>query len=264
MREVEVRGLFGEHDKLHIRFADDEAALAQDAEWFEVWLDGEWRRYRIHDYDEVYNIPGLYESVVYKTLKCISPVTVVSLLKEAVLQAGQDTQDLRVLDFGAGNGMAGYELQNLGVESVVGIDIIEEAKIATQRDRPWCYDSYAVADLTALPEDLERQLRQEHLNCMIVVAALGFGDIPSQAFLKALDLLEAPAWLAFNIKEDFLDSADQTGFAALLQELAKEGVIETHAFRRYRHRLSITGKPLYYGAMVATKLQDVPARLLKV
>jgi hypothetical protein len=262
LREVEVRGLFGADQRLHLRLAGDEESLSQDEEWFEVLLDGEWRRLRIHDYDQVYSVPGLYESVVYRLLKCVSPVTVVSLLREAVLRDGQRTESLRVLDFGAGNGMAGYELQNLGVETVVGIDIIEQAREATRRDRPWCYDDYVVADLTSLTPSIEELLRGERFNCLIVVAALGFGDIPSEAFLNALDLVESPGWLAFNIKQNFLESGESSGFAGLLQDLAREGVIETQNFLRYQHRVSMSGEPLYYGAMTAKKLKPIPSHFL--
>jgi SAM-dependent methyltransferase len=256
MREVEVRGLFSLGNPLRLRFADDEAALEQDEEWFEVEQDGEWRRLRIHDYDEVYAIPGLYEAVVYRTLKCNSPTVVVSALRDAVGQNGESPEGLRVLDFGAGNGMVGVELRNLGVQSVIGSDIIPEAKTATARERHYAYDDYIVADFTALTPEQEEQLRAERLNCLTIVAALGFGDIPAAAFLTALDLIQSPGWVAFNIKEDFLETTDTTGFAGLLQRLAAEGILQRESFKRYQHRVSITGKPLHYGVMVARKLKD--------
>jgi hypothetical protein len=263
MREVAVRGLFNDQNLLRLRFHDDEASLEQDEEWFEVQQqDGGWRKLRIHDYDEVYNVSGLYEAVVYRTLKCVSPEVVVSELRDAVVQHGESPEALRVLDFGAGNGMVGVELRNIGVESVIGSDIIPEARRATARERAYAYDDYVVADFTKLSAREEEKLRGERLNCLVIVAALGFGDIPSAAFLRALDLIEAPGWLAFNIKEDFLGTADTSGFAGLLRELAADGVIERQAFKRYRHRVSISGEPLYYGVMVAKKLKPLPAGLV--
>jgi hypothetical protein len=256
VREVEVRGLFSLGNPLRLRFADDEATLDQDEEWFEVEQEGTWRRLRIHDYDQVYAIPGLYEAVVYRTLKCVSPTVVVSALREAVLLNGASPERLRVLDFGAGNGMVGVELRNIGVESVIGADIIPEAKTATARERHYAYDDYVVADFTALTAGQERRLRAERLNCLVIVAALGFGDIPGAAFLTALDLIESPGWVAFNIKEDFLETADTTGFAGLLQQLAAAGVLQRESFKRYQHRVSISGKPLFYGVMIARKLKQ--------
>ena len=262
MREVEVRGLFSLGNPLRLRIADDEAMLQQDEEWFEVQQDGQWRRLRIHDYDQVYNIPGLYEAVVYRVLKCISPTVVVTALRDAVINNGESPEGLRVLDFGAGNGMVGVELRNIGVESVIGSDIIPEAMTATARERHYAYDDYVVADFTALTPAQTQHLRKERLNCLVVVAALGFGDIPSAAFLTALDLVESPGWIAFNIKEDFLETTDTSGFAGLLQQLAAEGILQRESFRRYQHRISFTGEPLHYGVMVARKLEDVPAHFL--
>ena len=262
MREVEVRGLFSLGNPLRLRIADDEAMLQQDEEWFEVQQDGQWRRLRIHDYDQVYNIPGLYEAVVYRVLKCISPTVVVTALRDAVINNGESPEGLRVLDFGAGNGMVGVELRNIGVESVIGSDIIPEAMTATARERHYAYDDYVVADFTALTPAQMQHLRKERLNCLVVVAALGFGDIPSAAFLTALDLVESPGWIAFNIKEDFLETTDTSGFAGLLQQLAAEGILQRESFRRYQHRISFTGEPLHYGVMVARKLEDVPAHFL--
>jgi SAM-dependent methyltransferase len=263
MREVEVRGLFSLGNPLRLRFDDDASSLDQDQEWFEVQQDGQWRRLRIHDYDQVYNIPGLYEAVVYRTLKCISPTVVIQALRDAVVQNGEAPESLRVLDFGAGNGMVGVELQNIGVQCVIGSDIIPEAKAATARERHYAYDDYLVADFTALTPAQEKQLRDEHLNALVIVAALGFGDIPSDAFLAALDVIESPGWVAFNIKEDFLETTDSTGFAGLLQQLAAEGVIQRESFKRYQHRISFAGKPLHYGVMVAQKLKDIPARFMQ-
>jgi hypothetical protein len=263
MKQFEVPSMVGADNNLEIRFPEAESDLSQDAEWFEVKLDGEWKRLRIHDYDQVYMIPGLYECVVYRALKCNSPVKVTQLLAEAMAdEEDASPKTLRVLDFGAGNGMEGVELQNLGVDFVVGADIIEEGKLSTERDRGWAYADYVVADFTALPEDDEKRLRGHKLNGMTIVAALGFGDIPTKAFAKAIDVLETPAWIAFNIKEDFVQERDESGFAEMLRELSREGVLRQQAYRRYRHRYSSSGKPLYYGAMVMTKQKEVPQRFL--
>src|SRR5690606_25337280 len=100
-------------------------------------------------------------------------------------------------------------------------------------------------------------------NAMTCVAALGFGDIPALAFLKSLDLLETPAWLAFNIKEDFVQERDTTGFAVLLRELAREDIVRVEAHRRYRHRMSSANEPLHYIAMVATKQREIPEEFFR-
>ncbi|MEJ2553915.1 MAG: class I SAM-dependent methyltransferase [Gammaproteobacteria bacterium] len=233
----------------------------QDQEWCEIVIDNKTRRVRFHDYDQVYDVPGLYEKIFYDALKCSSPSYVVNLFKDVAGEWGVKLNDLKVLDVGAGNGMVADELRHRGVDKVVGVDIIEEAKQAALRDRPDVYDDYRVADLTDLPQPDEEALRKHGLNCMTTVAALGYGDIPPAAFLKALDMIDTPAWLAFNIKEDFLHESDQSGFSRLIRRMIQQDYIQPQCYRRYRHRLSVTGEPLYYIAMIATKCKPVESTL---
>lgn len=247
-----------EQIRLPAQVENQDQGLEQDQEWCEVVIAGETRRVRFHDYDRIYQVPGLYEKIFYEELQCCSPSRVVGLLNEVLEDFNEDPESLRVLDVGAGNGMVGEELQACGAEQIVGVDIIEEAKDAAERDRPEVYDDYLVADLTDLSEQVEEALRKPRFNCLTTVAALGFGDIPAAAFLKAFDLCETPGWLAFNIKEDFLRDEDQSGLGAVIQQLSRDEVIQIQAYRRYQHRLSIDGEPLHYVAMVARKLRDVP------
>lgn len=237
--------------------------LDQDEEWCEVELDGKWQRFRFHDYHEIYNVPGLYETIFYEMLECNSPERVVGLLSEVMEDHDESLEDLKFLDVGAGNGIVAEVLKENGASEIVGIDIIPEAKDAAMRDRGEHYEDYKIADLTNLKEHHEEDLRDANLNALTCVAALGYGDIPDAAFIKSLDLLETPGWLAFNIKEDFLQEADPHGFAGLIQQLATEGIIRLEAYRRYQHRLSVAGKPLHYVAVVARKLQDLPDKYLQ-
>lgn len=247
-----------ESDIDDILLPNTEKGVEQDEEWCEIVVAGERRRIRFHDYSDIFQISGLYETLFYDQLECCSPSYISNLLKSVATEYGEPIDKLRVLDVGAGNGMVGDELHALGVESLTGIDILPTAKEAANRDRPEVYDDYFVCDLTRLPEPLEKQLRSRRLNCIASVAALGFGDIPPAAFMKALDLLETRGWVAFNIKEDFLQESDTSGFCRLVRQLTRRKIIQPHAYRRYRHRLSISGRPLYYVAMVARKLCNVP------
>jgi predicted TPR repeat methyltransferase len=229
----------------------------QDEEFCEVTLDGETRRIRFHDYHEIYEIPGLYEQLFYEELKCDSPRTIAGLITE---QVSSDTvENLRVLDVGAGNGMVGEELDRLGAKHIVGVDIIEEAERATERDRPGIYDDYFVVDLTDIPADDQRALEDQRFNCLTTVAALGFGDIPPEAFTAAFNLVEDDGLVAFNIKERFVEDGDRSGFEQLINRSLEDGTMELQDERRYRHRLSVAGDPLYYIAMVARKRADISA-----
>lgn len=238
-----------------------DSGLEQDEEWCVVTLaDGTEERLRFHDYREIYPYPGLYEQIFYEKLSCSSPETVVGLLGRQLKANDVDPRELCVLDLGAGNGMVGEELKGIGAGTVVGVDIIEEAAEAAERDRPGIYDDYFVEDFTDLRDATEEQLRGHDLNALACVAALGFGDIPPLAFATAYDLLAPDGWLAFNIRDEFLE-AGGGGFSGLIRDMCRDDWIEPLDSERYVHRLSsVDGEPLYYVAMVARKLGAASAR----
>jgi SAM-dependent methyltransferase len=236
----------------------DVRELCQDEVYFYL-LDGESReKIRLHDYGRIYEVPGLYEQVVYERLKCQSPATVVEILRYSVSQSQQRLNELRVLDLGAGNGMVGEELKQQGVSRLIGVDIISEAQAATARDRPGVYDAYYVMDFSCLRDDERDDLNSWSLDCLVSVAALGFDDIPARAFLEGFNMIGKDGWVAFNIKETFLDRSDDSGFSRLIRELIFSKYLDLHHLQRYRHRFSIEGEPLYYFALGCKKNADVP------
>jgi hypothetical protein len=238
--------------------AADVRELGQDEVYFYL-QDGEAReKIRLHDYERIYAKPGLYEQVVYERLKCQSPTVVVDVLRESVSQSHQRFSELRVLDLGSGNGMVGEELKKHGVARLIGTDIIPEARVATERDRPAVYDAYYVMDFSSLTDDQRQEFYSWSLDCLISVAALGFGDIPPEAFLEAFNLIGNDGWIAFNIKETFLDRSDASGFTRLIRELIFSDYLDLYHLRRYRHRFSIEGIPIYYYAVGGRKTKDVP------
>ncbi|MCA9294193.1 MAG: hypothetical protein KDA20_10305 [Phycisphaerales bacterium] len=244
-----------------VRFPEDDL-VPQDEEWCEVLLDDRWRRFRFHDYDAIYSVPGLYERIFYRALKCNSPRRVVGMLDGVLSDHGVSPTTLRVLDVGAGNGMVGSCLREMGVPRLIGVDIIPEAAGAAERDRPGVYDAYHIVDLTDVEAVNDCGLGRERFDAIITVAALGFGDIPPLAFAQALALAEPSAWVAFNIKQTFLDRRDDTGFARLIRRLIEDGTLRQHAMRRYLHRMSASGERLFYVAMVVQKTRDLPTSLM--
>ena len=231
----------------------DAGCGSQDEEWCELRVNGDVRRIRFHDYHEIYAIPGLYEQLFYDLLECDSPRTVCDLLGRHLDARGRSAADLRVLDVGAGNGMVGEQLAAMGAATIVGVDIIPEAAEAARRDRPGTYDDYHVVDLTDIPPDVHAELRGHRFNCLATVAALGFGDIPPEAFAAAFDLVEVGGLVAFNIKDEFLGDGDGSGFSRLIDRAVEDGTLELCAERHYRHRLSVAGEPLHYVALVGEK-----------
>ena len=234
----------------------DTNALTQDTAYFYLMQDGDSRKIRFHDYNEIYKIPGLYEELFYKQLKCQSPDKLRQMLKT---QVGESFSDLRVLDLGAGNGMMGEALKAEGASYIVGVDIIPEAEVATKRDRPGIYDGYFVEDFCNLSDERRQDLSSRSINCLTSVAALGFGDIPAKAFIEAFNLVENGGWIAFNIKETFVQDADTSGFSKLVKDLIISKYFDLYHFERYRHRMSLDGEPLYYMAIVGKKKANLLA-----
>ena len=250
--------------RYRIQFPKAESSdLEQDQSYFYLQESGKERKIRFHDYNEIYKMPGLYEQLFYDRLKCSSPVKVTSILEAAVRQSCDNFSELRVLDLGAGNGMMGEELKKSGVSRLVGVDIIDEAYEATIRDRPGIYDAYYVEDFTSLNAEKKEDIQSWECDCMVTVAALGFGDIPVKAFMEAFNMIKSEGWVAFNIKDSFFDTTDDSGFSKMIRELTFSKYLDVYYIERYRHRLSIDGEPLYYFAIVARKKADVPDEYLQ-
>lgn len=103
------------------------------------------KRVRFHHYSTIYSHQGLYESLFNIRLRCHSPQELVALLASHIelREAGQQADHFKILDIGAGNGLVGEELrlQLQGrIGSLVGTDILPEARTALHRDRPKVYD----------------------------------------------------------------------------------------------------------------------------
>lgn len=239
--------------------------MGQDEVFFHIIeKNGNRVKIRFHDYDQIYLRPGLYEQLFYDRLKCCSPTVVGEALERALDTDRGVVTELRVLDLGAGNGLMGEVLKKRhGVARLVGADIIPEARDASYRDRPDVYDDYFVGDFTKLDKDENDHLEEWNFNCLTSVAALGFGDIPPQAFFKSLQLIRKDGWVAFNIKETFLDRSDQSGFSRFIRELIFSEYLDVYHLERYRHRLSMEGTPLFYFAFVGRLTGKIPDDFLE-
>ena len=241
---------------------DDAKELGQDEAFFYLIEDNRRLKLRLHDYDQIYLRPGLYEQLFYDRLKCTSPKKVGEILKRTLDANERQFSELRVLDLGAGNGMMGEVMKSYGVARLVGADIIPGARDAAFRDRPGTYDEYYVADFTNLEPGQAEEIGEWSIDCLTSVAALGFGDIPPRAFFQALDFVRPGGWVGFNIKETFLDASDTSGFSKFIRELIFSEYLNVYHLEKYRHRLSMEGLPLSYFAMVAEKRADIPIALL--
>jgi hypothetical protein len=112
--------------------------------------------------------------------------------------------------------MVGECLTAMGCGTVIGVDILQEAADAAERDRPDAYAEYVVGDLTDPSPEVREALGRYRFGVMTTVAALGFGDVPPDAFAYAFSHLVPGGWLAFCIKEDFLADEEPSGFSQLI------------------------------------------------
>ncbi|MEJ2166422.1 MAG: methyltransferase [Desulfobacterales bacterium] len=246
-----------ESNNYTVVYPDDACELDQNQEFFTLVTNNRSKRLRVHDYDEVYKIPGLYEEVVYEHLKCDSPRMVCSLLEQEI-NAGRGLKgDMRVLDFGAGNGVSGECLADkFDCSALIGLDIFSEAREAALRDRPEIYDAYYVMNLGE-PSDKELQILEKwDFNVLLTVAALGYGDIPTQGFINAFNLVQKNGWIAFNIKDRFMSDEDDTGYYDTLNAMMGDS-LEVLKIHHYCHRLSMAGDPLHYYAVVGRKKGEI-------
>lgn len=250
------------HTRIHnISFPISEPhALDQNQAWFLLKEDNREQRIRFHDYDAIYDRPGLYEQLFYERLRCASPSKARDLLEKVLKDNRVEMSEQRVLDLGAGNGMVGELLE---AARVIGVDISDSARRACERDRPHAYDAYYVTDLSQPDPALLAEMKSWQLDVLTCIAALGYGDIPVRAFANAYNLIRDGGWAVFNIKETFLQESDRSGFSMLIKHLLVSDALQVHHLERYRHRISIDGRALFYYVLVGRKEGDIPEGVMR-
>ena len=216
----------------------------QEEEAFTVtWDDGRSERMRLHEYERVYAIPGLYEEIAQRRLACLGPAVLADALVDAAAPGPP-----RVFDLGAGNGVVGSELHERGVEVLVGSDNIAAARDAAQRDRPGLYAEYLVGEVEAL--DPVALVERHGLDALVCAGALGLGHITAEAFGALWAAFPAGAVFAASVHEDLAGTGD-SDFGDWIA--APPAGTEIVGSERFCHRLTMAGDELFYMAVVARK-----------
>lgn len=133
--------------------------------------------------------------------------------------------ELRVLELGAGSGIVGENLKKMGVGYLTGIDILNSAKEAVQRDKPGLYEEYYTVDLTKLPEQTEQELKSQNYNSMVVVSATGWDHIPVAGLEKALEIIVPGGWVIYHTKRKQNDNS-HTGSVKWIDQMIYSKRIE--------------------------------------
>lgn len=207
--------------------------------------DGRLEELRLHDYERLYALPGVYEQIVSERLGCRSPQEVAALLAETVDAIGWDRPRVRVVDIAAGNGISGEALAAVGLHPVLGSDLVPAARAAALRDRPGVYSRYLTLDLLSLTDAERAAIRELHANVLTCVAPVDDRAVPPLALAAAAALLEPDALVAYLHDVDFIaadpGTAELWGDDLNAEELAR---------RRYVHRRTVSGAPYHMEAVV--------------
>lgn len=238
-----------------IRLPDNIEDLPINEEYFFLTQNGQELRLKLHDYGDVYSIPGLYEYIAMEILKYRSPEIMSSLLVEKVTATGLPVNELKILELGAGSGLFGKALAKLGVTSITGIDIVPEAAAAARREYPGVYQDYFVEDLTQLSESTKNNIEDQNLNCFVCCSALSSGHIPVTAFIASLNLIQEGGWVMFNIAKTSYDNQNNPPeFVKFYRQAIAKGTLKVNDTHVYNHRRFFNGRTLEYVAILARKL----------
>jgi hypothetical protein len=213
--------------------------------------DGRTEELRLHDYERIYELPGVYEQIVQERLGCRSPDEIASMVGGSLDALGWDRAEARVLDVAAGNGVSGQALAAHGLRPVIGTDIVPAARDAALRDRPGVYDTYLTLDLLALTPDQEDAIRAMDLNVLACVAPVGehSQQLPPLALAAAVGLLAPDALVAYMHDPTF-GTPDQITPAFWVDRLGPGTRAEVLERRRYLHRYTVNGVPFEMNGIV--------------
>lgn len=245
--------------KISVVIDDGSCQAQQRDECVLVQMNGTVRKFWLHDYEEIYRIPGLYESIFVDLFQGISHRIVPNKLRGTLDEDGVALAALRCIDFGSGVGLVAEELVGIGLSAPLGIDISPAAKAAALRDRGTLYRDYLVADMARPDAATLAAITAFDANCLICVSSLNV--IPAVAFATLFNTLPVGAYLALNVLSGALEAnpvADaQNGSNALVRHLFENGAAQLRSNQRYAHRLNSAKTPIFYNAIVATKVMDV-------
>ncbi|MDB9517253.1 methyltransferase domain-containing protein [Roseofilum reptotaenium CS-1145] len=237
-----------------VRLPDNIKDLPINEEYFFITENGQERRLKLHDYAEVYRIPGLYNYLALEKLAYRSPEVMTTLLTENVQESGESIQELKLLELGAGSGLFGQAVTKLGVTSIIGIDIVPEAAEACRRDYPGVYEEYFVEDMTELSQSTRKLLGEKKLNGFVCCSALSDGHIPVKAFITGMNLIKNQGWVLFNVAKSSYECKDDCPeFVKFYRQSVEKGYLNVQATQTYIHRCFFNGKSLEYVAILAKK-----------
>ncbi|NEO98486.1 MAG: hypothetical protein F6K58_07375 [Symploca sp. SIO2E9] len=245
-----------------VKFPITNNKLRREDEYFIIIQNEQEQRLRIQDYSKIYTIPGLYEYVLIDLLKLKSHEVISKLLIDEVVKSQSYAAELSILELAAGVGLVGKSLKDKGVKSIVGVDLIQEAAEAVKRDRPDAYDRYYVEKLPHVTEEIQKELENYKFNCLVCASALT-GGLPGSAFAFAYNLISDGGWIAFNIRDNLINTQSNHNSGRMIATIIKEGILKVAIKESYQHRISVTGDPLQEIALIGLKMRNIPLEIIE-
>ena len=212
---------------------------------------------KTHQYGEIYKVPGLYEFIFYETLQCRSHTFMVGMLEKALRQ--EENNGLlksTFLDFGAGTGLVGEELRKIGVERIIGLDILPRAMEAYQTAGGTSYEIYLIDNMSNPKKQTVQTIMEYGPHVAITVSALGFNDVPAVAFNNVLSFLAPNDLFAFNLCSKILENG-QAEYNEVISALEGCRKVEFLDKQKYVHRYSPGGKEILYHGFVGKIIEPI-------
>lgn len=126
------------------------------------------------------------------------------------------SDEIRVLDAGAGTGAGGEVLKERGYRHLTAIDLSQDM-LDVARGKG-LYEELCQADL-GQPLDL---FRDDHFDGVILVGVFSYGQAPAHALEEIVRLVKPGGVIAFTMRTDFFDS-DAMGVRSQIAELEGQG-----------------------------------------
>ena len=180
----------------------------QGDECFSVYVKerDEHVKIEIWDYDTLYRYPYLFEIMYQKILKSKSIYSVWDIFLNHKEIANNE---LRILDIGAGSGLAGQYIRSISSPQILhGLDILESARTSCLRDYPKIYDEYHVINLQKMQSHEKNLLKSKNFNCITIISSSGgsdddpdYHDVELQEYQEIIDIINNSGYIVFNIRE---------------------------------------------------------------
>lgn len=191
----------------------EQVALGVDDEWrSQIWK----RAYGAEGRDDLIELYGDWAKRYDDDLAAVGFFGHQSTARTLVDNLDVATGAASVLDAGAGTGLGGVALAELGVVDITGIDLSPE--MLEQAERKGVYRELAPADI-GLPLD---RYAADTFDAAVLVGVFSYGQAPAHALDEVLRVLRPGATIAFTMRTDFYEN-DAMGVRSKIEALERDG-----------------------------------------